>query len=526
MAEKSQTIKRRKQADFTKHSAQGLMENPGPYIGIVKSNYDTTRAGRLSVFIPDLGGTDPDDSSIWYTLSYASPFRGKTQGNVDSLKQYIQDGDYNGSAAEENSFQSYGFWFVPPDIGVKVLCIFVNSDPAQGYWFACVNDAFDSHMTPGIGSAPAGEYIWNPALFTTHQDLQGYIELPSGEIPSRLPVSEPTRTDQIQTETATTQVFKDNLDKAQKYPHVYQSRRLGQQGLCFDFSRGTISASSHREVPSQVFGVSTPGRYWMMHDQPASEEYLASEDFKKINRNFRVGGHQIIMDDGTTEGLDQGIRIRTTRGNQILLDDSNEQIYVVNSQGTAWLEITPSGRIEIFSTSDFNLRSKGSINLHAERDFNLHVRGKIQIKTEQTFALEALQDLTLNTKANATYYSGASTKIGSGSAMNLHSKGAMSLLSSCILTVQGALVHINTPPAATPVLPPADITENTHPETKIVKSPSVWWTEGEFRSIVERAPDHEPWKNHEVNTVKAVTPQPPPAPVFVNNQDRPSSQGE
>ena len=40
----------------------GVPSQPGPFIGTVMSNVDSTRSGRLRVYISDLGGDDPDDS--------------------------------------------------------------------------------------------------------------------------------------------------------------------------------------------------------------------------------------------------------------------------------------------------------------------------------------------------------------------------------------------------------------------------------------------------------------------------------
>lgn len=506
MPEKSSNIRRHKNPDFVQQNKHGLLETPGPYVGIIKWNSDPTRSGRVKVFIPDLGGADPDNSSLWYTVSYASPFRGKTQGFVKNLKQYIQEGDYPSAAEEEeNSFQSYGFWMIPPDIGVRVLCFFVNSDPAQGYWFACLNDSFDSFMTPGMGSAPSTSYIWEPAKFKTHKKLQQFVELPSGEIPSRLPVSEPTRQAQVDGNK-----ILDNIDDVRKYPHVFQTLRLGIQGLCYDFTRGTTSATSTRESPSQVFGFSTPGRFWNMTTEEKSKQFLNGGDPKEIStKNFRCGGHQLILDDGTTEGLDQGIKIRTSKGNMILLDDTNEQIYIINAQGTAWIEMSPSGRIDIYTEKDFNLRSKGDINFHTEKDFNLHVRGKIQTKCETTTSFESVGDYTVKTNAQAKLYSRGQMNIGTNSTMNLSSSAQMNLKSSSDLVIKGSMVYINTKDAPL-VSEPKDLVENKHPQTKQVGGRKTWWVEGEFKSIVKLAPDHEPWKNHEKFTVKATTPTPLP----------------
>jgi hypothetical protein len=46
----------------------GVRIDSGPFIGIIRNNNDPTRAGRLQVWIPDLGGKS-DDPSSWRTVS-------------------------------------------------------------------------------------------------------------------------------------------------------------------------------------------------------------------------------------------------------------------------------------------------------------------------------------------------------------------------------------------------------------------------------------------------------------------------
>ena len=519
------------------------MESPGPYIGIVKWNIDQTCAGRLQVFIPDLGVADENKPTSWYTVGYASPFRGKTPVSQASS-----------GVDEESSSQSYGFWFVPPDVGVRVICFFMNADPAQGYWTACVNDPQDSYMTPGI--ATSSVFKWDPAL-ANQSILRKYIELADGQLPSTLPVSEAL--------VSATSVKPDNLFSIPRFPHIYQSMRLGIQGLCFDTIRGPVSSSSNRESPSQVYGISTPGRHWMMANATASQQFLSSDTdtaTKKLEKHFRTGGHQFVMDDGSTDGLDQMIRIRSTHGNMIMLDDTNEQIYIVNARGTAWIELSPSGRIDIYAENDFSVRSKGNLNFHSERDFNIHARGNINVKSEKISNWQSQGNLNLKTSATATVFSqgnmnigtqqtlgmsaqtninaesrqdtnwksknykllataGAtlfgqgSVNIGAAGSLNVYSTASLSLSSTGKVVISGTPLLENTgsgtpvtAPTITPatVTAPADIPLVSHPATAQVSGKQTWWTGVNFQSIVSRAPDHEPWKNHEKYSVKSAPP--------------------
>ena len=476
------------------------LSQSGPYIGIVKNNQDSMTAGRLQVCIPDLGGEHTQPQS-WHTVSYASPFRGKTLGHVQNMQTDLaQQSDIKAPAGQENGFQSYGMWFVPPDIGVRVLCLFINGDPLQGYWFACIGDASESGMTPGVAAVPTtnSTMFWNPETYPTHKAIQDYVELPGGIIPSQLPASEPTVDERKKNPY--------NPRAMKRHPHAYQSMRLGIQGLVFDKVRGTTTASSLRESPSQVFGVSTPGRFWMMADKVKSKNFLASKNAKNLLENYRVGGNQIILDDGDVNGEQQGIRIRTAKGNMILLDDTNEQIYVTNAAGTAWIELSPSGRIDVFAQNDFSVRTKGSLNLFAEKNVNVHAGGSFRVKTSAA-TVETMGKLLLNSKANVQIFGLSGVKMESIGPVDVTSQSNATISATALLTLKSKLVSINPPSVSgsipSVITPPTGLSETEHPETfKGIGGAQTWWPDGKIKSIVTHAPDHEPWGDHEINSTQ------------------------
>lgn len=500
----------------------GLNNLSGALIGIIKNNLDPTRAGRLQVYLPQLGGPDPDNSSGWLTVSYASPFRGQTKRRSGTIGYVDTNTDPTSSInnVDENSFQSYGWWAIPPDLNTQVLCTFVNGDPSQGYWFACLADSFDSHMTPGIGSAPAavmnqpgsGGYVWDPTTYATHKDLQQYIQLsdPSTgatEIPARLPVAEAVLNAQL---NAT------NVSNIQMVPQVAQTRYLGIQGLAFDQGRGTTTASSTRENPSQVFGISTPGRLSPFSNQTKSQQLLSlmqqyvndptnmnSTDLATVEsalgNSYRAGGHQIVLDDGTVEGLDQGIRIRSATGNTILLDDTNGQIYIITATGNSWVELSPSGRIDMYAGNDFSVRSAGNLNFHADKDIILNAGGKVQIKSNDNMSLESTSNMSFRS-INQTSYTSGTLSLGSGGKLILSSAGDLSLQSNGTLNIYGTTTNINSKPG-TIVSDPGPIPVNKLIDVGQQSGSLVWWQTDTINSISTRVPAHEPWPEHEVNSI-------------------------
>ena len=411
--------------NLRREEAPNTRVDPYPYIGIVKNNLDPSRAGRLQVWIPDLGGVE-DDSRNWRTVSYASPFSGHT-----TQKQKSTDPDQT-----QNTFSTvehtYGFWAVPPDVGVQVICIFIAGDPLRGYWIGCINDNLSHYMTPGLaGSANVDT--------TSAPTPSGYTK---GDI---VPVTEFNEN----TSDFTSQAFYGSL----KPIHEYQYNILKTQGLSKDPIRGAISSSSQRESPSHVFGISTPGR--PINDPADTEEtkkaYLeglqsGTIDPKYLTTRTRKGGHQFVMDDGSDVGDDQLIRLRTAGGHQLLMNDTEDIIYIANSTGDSWIEFTGDGAMNFYASSGFNVRTGGILNLHSDGDLNINsknlnintgnftLNSKNSLLQQSALTLEAtgvasIKAIEFNVDSASTFSIKAGGKgvIDSGAGTQTDSGGATSL---------------------------------------------------------------------------------------------------
>ena len=238
-----------------REDAPGTRVDPYPYVGIVKNNLDPTLSGRLQVYIPDLGGP-ADDPNNWRTVSYSSPYMGYT-----SQVQSQTD-----TPSPDNSFtrvsHTYGMWMVPPDIGVEVIVIFIAGDPLRGYFIGCVNSNLSHFMLPGI----AGTQNVDVNSLTADQ-RKSYAK---GDIVPVVEFNEYTK------DFTNTAFYLNN-----KPVHVIQYNILRKQGLDQDTTRGAISSSSQRESPSQVFGISTPGRPL---DDPADTKESRDKYVRAVRR--------------------------------------------------------------------------------------------------------------------------------------------------------------------------------------------------------------------------------------------------
>jgi GH24 family phage-related lysozyme (muramidase) len=448
-------------------NAAGIIVDSGPYTGIVRNNIDPARAGRLQVWIPDFGG-DPDVSSNWRTVRYASPFMGHT---------FIDPKDKTSNNFSKAT-QSYGFWMVPPDIGVEVLVIFVAGDPARGFWFACVTPAIAHSMLPSIAT-------------TKFVDFENGV---SSEIKSAVDATKISNKKGLYP-TTETNVVKDDVASATdlyaltKPIHVHQYRKLLTQGLQDDDIRGLHTSSSQRESPSNVFGFSTPGLAPDISKKSDTSSDINEEEYTK---QVREGGHVFVMDDGAAPaGVDNKlVKIRTSNGHQILLHDSNDIIYIINSKGNAWVELTGDGQVNVFTDSGFNLRTQGTLNLHADLDININAGRKLNIFAGAEAQLDAKE---IKLKAIGKFLVGAN-KIGmkSSTALNLTAGGSGSFGASGTLAFSGSCIGLNTAPAPTAEAPTA-LVKNKLPEaTK--DAIGIWKSNPEMlETIVAIAPTHEPF---------------------------------
>ena len=328
----------------------------GPFEAIVVNHLDPKYMGTLQVELlkRTSSGNQPERTGQLIEAKYLSPFYGVTPLSSSSKNE-----------GYKQSQKSYGMWAVPPDVGTRVLVILAEGSLSSAFWIGCIQDEYMNFMLPGYAStenlsdfgkkAPAAEYN----KFTNSAKLK-----------------DPT-----------------------KYPkpiHADLARSLIQQGLIDDDARGVSSSSARREVPSMVFGISTPGP---LDKRPGAPKGDIGPVGQKANMHTnRLGGSSFVMDDGDdkfirktkagkgpmeyasleageTDGdptvpANECIRLKTRTGHQILLHNSEDLIYIGNAKGTAWIELTSNGKIDIYAQDSISVHTAVDMNFTADRDIN------------------------------------------------------------------------------------------------------------------------------------------------------------
>ena len=481
------------------------LPSPGPFLAEVTNHLDPTYMGGLEVAL--IKGI-PNSTKLQgetYVVRYLSPFA----GNTSIRHEGTNSSDFN------DVQKSYGFWAVPPDIGTTVMVIFIDGDPNQGYWMGCVSDVFQNHMVPGIAASKQ--------VAVTEEQRRKYGT-------DYLPVAEFHKSSK--------KLENPNVERFAKPVHPFADR-LVQQGLLLDTTRGVTSSSARREAPSGVFGISTPGP---LDDSPGAKRGKLGYEGNAQAPVSRLGGSSFVMDDGDVNGQNELVRIRTRTGHQILMHNSQDLIYIANSKGTSWIEMTSNGKIDIYAADSVSIHSEQDFNFRADRDINIeagrniHVRAGKNMETniagynyltvdgDQKIGVRGSHDETIGglTKvsiANTFNLSVADDiKQSAGATINLASEGNINLGTAAQLNlgangnvlVSGSIIHLNGPAASAPATAenaeiPPDLPLFSLPDKQV----SYGWSDGKFyntgtiKTIMQRVPTHEPWPQHEnVNPTK------------------------
>lgn len=465
-------------SEDTREPVGGSKPSPGPFLAKIVSFADPTYMGMLQVqLLHEVGNNEASETEL-HLVKYMSPFAGQT--NVDYLGKEPDDYD--------NTQKSYGMWMIPPDVGSTVVVIFIDGDPKKGFWIGCVPDTYMNFSVPG------------------HAATQFSVEDSKSTDKERVPVGEYNR-EANPTTADPTQIAK---------PASPLEKVFDGQGLLEDDTRGITTSSARREIPSAVFGISTPGPI----DKTGKRGTFGKSE-SRVASGFvsRLPGSTFVMDDGDdkflrrtepsegppdyaaveqneTDGLpnhphNELVRIRTRTGHQILLHNSEDLIYIGNARGTAWIELTSDGKMDIFCQDSINIRTKADFNFYADRDINFEAKRNINIKAGEECQLETGLDYNVIVGKDGKLTISGNYDINSGGYIYQTSGGANHTKAGGQIVETGSQIHMNGPAASTATkakfLKKHNLVDLSTQDADL----------GELLSILRRVPTPEPYPQHE-----------------------------
>lgn len=351
------------------------------YMAEVMDVRNVSKSGDLLV-CPISGERDKKDSKNWVLASYASNFFGTTPYESNSSPSYEKDP------------QSFGAWFPIPCVGNYVFIFFpvTSSENVACFWFACPINPSTNYMIPGIPGA--------------YHDKSHKALCERNDKSCNTSNTDKQNTDQTSNSSCSNILAKqkelnEKTEKSEKIQAEYKpiNEALKRQGLEKDGVRGYSTAGAKRETPSMCYGIKTPlGNSFVMDDGWIGDDNkskwiwsINSED--KIENGNIDEARKLVGTDykspwqrepnkGRDIRRNAGFRFRTRNGTQILVADEGT-IYMINNDGSCWVEITKDGYLEGYSKKGVAISSDGDINLHTKKN--------VFIEADETIALRAKQ---------------------------------------------------------------------------------------------------------------------------------------
>lgn len=311
-------------------------------VGFVVDNDDPLEMGRLRVFVPAYND-DPKKLQHLPFCSYVSPSSG-----VVSQTAYAR-GHLPGSESSDGPVH-YGFWDIP-EIGAHVIVACINGDSRRRIYLGCLPSHQETH-TLGNGRYKHSDGAVDGPLTSTGNPIEPtYTKLQEafgGE----------TNSPEWKTRGADYQIT------------AIRDVPSPEKSLYLDDDLETITNNEEDEWVKEILG--EHGYDWTGYKNLGA--FLAS----RVRTWTTPGLHSITMDD---RPYNSRIRIRTVGGNQIILDDTNERMYMSTSGGKSWLEMDAAGNIDVYA--------ERRMSIHAEKDLNFSAGESIRLKANNFISMYA-----------------------------------------------------------------------------------------------------------------------------------------
>lgn len=369
---------------------------PSIMIGEVINNNDPQQMGRVQVHI----ATQSTDRNLTPSLqhfpwaSYASPF-----GGIDSVSRRgpaSPDAQFPDYGDNTEGPVAYGMWAIPK-VGARVLLCSVDNDPNQLYWFGCIYPNSTPHTLPhGRYSVRTGSGEPDGPLSTTESPIAPLYDNLTKAFGDRSNFEWRSRGADYQAAAATKKRVDDADPRTQILSEVHDD---GEETLTegdgtnfgddYNYRQGYGLSRSDPELDTNTEAD-------ILRDRQV-EKNLESQ----VNSWTSPGFHAISMDDRQQNAR---MRFRSSTGHQIILDDTNERIYISSNEGRNWIEMDSDGHVYIFSEESISMRAEGDLNLTAEKTVRLTGKEGVHIQTENEFRLNADKDIHIRGESNMFAY--------------------------------------------------------------------------------------------------------------------------
>lgn len=315
----------------------------GLTMGVVVDTADPLQMGRLRIFCPTLND-NPKKPLLLPWSTYISP----VAGSINNSEYYR--GSEDGNATSSGSLH-YGFWSIP-EMGAHVLVGCIDGDPRRRFWLGC---APEHQQTNTLHN---GRWKWK----------DGAVDGPlTGDGSEMQPAHAHAQT-----------AFDGRTDSPE-----WRSRIADYQTSAIDYDVGQIPNSKEADSLDQQNAQIRENDPDTWESATLGAHGYDWSGFKKMDfKSSRVSGwsspgmHSFVMDD---RSFNSRMRFKTTAGHQILMDDTNERIYIATYDGNNFIEMDVNGNIDMYSSNRISFHSEKDINLNADQTIRLFGREGIHL---------------------------------------------------------------------------------------------------------------------------------------------------
>lgn len=221
---------------------------------------------------------------------------------------------------------TYGFWAIPKN-GAQVLVGFLEGDPLVRFWIGCFYMPEHNRTLPG-GIEGTKTEIDESGVYGQHEIPFTKRNLKEAGLG---PGTKHFRT-------------RGGWQRSVSHPSNKNKNKPGDNGYA-------KKPTDPERQDSQIYSWTTPGR------------------------------HFIVMSDVDDESR---IRIKSAMGNQIILDDTNERIYISTARGNNYIEMDEAnGKLHVHSSSKLNLHGMNDVNIYSDENINIVAKKRINIQSEE-----------------------------------------------------------------------------------------------------------------------------------------------
>lgn len=465
-------------------------------IGYVVDTDDPLQQGRLRIFCPALNDNPKKLLHIPWAV-YVSPFAGSI-----NQREYVR-GTQPGKEKSRGAIH-YGFWGIP-EIGAHAVVGCINGDIRRRFYIGCIPNHQDVH-TIGHGRFKHDSNEVDGPLTSAREPIE----------PTYSNMGEAFSNDRSSSEWKT-------RGADYQVSAIFETPVSGKESYVDD-DLEQISQSENDEWVRKVLG--EHGYDWTPYKNLGA--FLSSRVYGMTTPGF----HSITLDD---RAFNSRIRIRTTGGHQLILDDTNERIYLSTMTGNSWFEMDKSGNIDMYSkrrlsfyaeddinfSSGKSIRMKakqgifgyagdtrgqtplddippdGQIRFHSTHDFHVKSEASLRINISDTLYAQVDDTLEVNINGNINAESGGDFNIKASSNINLNANDVRFIVSGKDVTINGLVDFIDdfvdtynghTHGGSGTDSPNANIDDESLPD-----NPAIEDDETEISIWTNRVPQHEPW---------------------------------